>query len=203
MVEKTTLAARLHLRLPSYTAVAGFVIFTPLAFLHPDTYLFLTLLVVAPTLLVISIILIVWLTRDAIGNSQRQLLPILATLTILWAIPISFFFFNLTHEFELRETARWLASSQDYKKEVLKQPASANGELKHIEWDASGFAGVANNTVFLAFDPTDTLSTPARSHQSGKFNGIPCAVRHIRRLENRWYAVLFYTDEFWGQGECK
>jgi len=203
MIERTTQAGRLRWRLPPYVASAGFVIFTPLAFLHPDTYLFLTVFVVAPALFAISVVLIVWLVRDAVGNNQRQVLPILSALIILWAIPASFFLYNFSHLFELREAARWWASSHEYKSEVLPQPASAKGELKHIEWDASGFAGVANNTVFLVFDPADTLSTAAKSRQSGKFNGIPCEVRLIRRMENHWYAVLFYTDEYWGEGQCK
>jgi len=83
----------------------------------------------------------------------------------------------------------------------LAQPVPPNNELKHIEWDGSGFAGVANNTVYLAFDPTDALSTAAKSHQPGKFNGIPCKVLMVRRLESHWYTVLFYTDETWDQ--CK
>jgi hypothetical protein len=202
MVEKTTQVGGLRWRLPSYAAIIGFVIFTPIAVCHPDTFLFLNAFVVAPTLFAISVILIVWLIREAIGNSRRQLLPILATLTILWAIPASLFLYNRQHPFELHETARWLASSHDYKSEVLAQPTSVKGELKHIEWDASGFAGVANNTVFLVFDPADTLSTAAMSRKSGKFDGIPCDVRLVRRLESRWYAVLFYTDEYWGQGKC-
>jgi hypothetical protein len=202
MVGKTIQAGRLHWRLPSYTAIAGFVIFTPLAFLRPEISFFLALFVIAPALIAISVVVIVWLIYDAICYGERQLPPILGTLTILWAIPISLFFYNHEHPFELHETARWLASSHEYKSEVLAQPASANGELKHIEWDASGFAGIANNTVYLVFDPADTLSTAAKNHQPGKFNGIPCEVRLIRRLESHWYAVLFYTDEFWRQG-CK
>jgi hypothetical protein len=202
VAEKTTLAERLHWRLPSYSAIAGFVIFTPLAFLHPDKYLYVTVFVVAPALIAISIIVIVWLVYDAVCYGQRQLQPILGALAILWIIPASFFIYNFTHLFELRESARWIASSHEYKREVLAQPNSTNEELKHIEWDASGFAGVANNTVYLVFDPGDTLSTAAKRGQSGKLNGIPCEVPLIRRLESHWYAVRFYTDEYWGEG-CK
>ncbi|MGA8144794.1 MAG: hypothetical protein WB987_12975 [Candidatus Acidiferrales bacterium] len=202
MVEKATQAGRLRRRLPSYAVIVGLVIFIPIAICHPDRFLFLDIFIVAPILFAVSVILIVCLIRAAVGNSQRQLLPILLTLTIIWAIPTSLFFYNLKHPFELHETARWLASSQHYKNKVLAQPTSANGELKHIEWDASGFAGLANNTVFLVFDPADTLSAAAKSRQPGKFNGIPCEVRLIRRLENQWYAVLFSTDEYWGQGKC-
>lgn len=124
-------------------------------------------------------------------------------LIIIWAIPMSLFFYERSHPFELHDTVRWLAHSRKYKSEVLAQPSSANGELKHIEWDASGFAGTANDTVFLVFDPEDSLSTAAESGQPGRIKGIACEVRIIRRLESHWYAVLFYTDEYWGQGECR
>jgi len=68
-----------------------------------------------------------------------------------------------------------------------------------MEWEATGFAGVANNTVYLVFDPTDVLSQAARSHSPGKYRGIPCEVLLVRRLESHWYSVWFYTDEEWGQ----
>jgi hypothetical protein len=93
----------------------------------------------------------------------------------------------------------WLLWSHSFKAEVLAQPAPANGELRHMEWEATGFGGVANNTVYLVFDPTDSLSAAARSHSPGKFTGVPCEVRRVRRLESQWYAARFYTDELWGQ----
>ena len=201
MVEKTTDAGRSSWHLPTYAAIVKFVVLISIAICPTDPVLFLTVLVVAPTLLVISTILIVLLVRAAFGRRHRQLLSILATLAILWAIPTSLFFFEHEHPYAIRETARWLAWSHEYKDKVLAQPTPANGDLKHIEWEASGFAGVANVTVYLAFDPADTLSTAAKSHRPGIFNGIPCEVLTVRRLESHWYAVLFYTDQTWGQ--CK
>jgi hypothetical protein len=58
---------------------------------------------------------------------------------------------------------------------------------------------VANNTAYLVFDPANTLSAAAKNNQAAEFNGVPCKVRAIRRLENHWYAVLFYTDQAWGE----
>jgi hypothetical protein len=201
MVEETTQAGRLAWRLPLYAAIAGFIIFTPLVFLQADTYDFLTLFVVAPILSVITIIVIVWLVYYAVCYGQRQIQPILCSLAILWVIPSSLLLYNLAYPVQLRETARWFASSQNYKRQVLAQPDPANGQLKHIEWDGWGWAAQDTN-VYLVFDPTDSLSAAAKSRQPGKFNGIPCAVPHIRRLESQWYAVRFYTDDFWGRGEC-
>jgi hypothetical protein len=155
----------------------------------------LFLFVVAPILLVISILLLIY---AAIGKGRRQRLPLLSMLAILWAISTSLFVFDLRHPSAIRTAARWLVWSHEYKDKVLAQPTSANGDLKHIEWDGWGMFG-QDTSVFLVFDPTDTLSTAAVRHQSGKFNGIPCEVPAVRRLEKHWYTVLFYTNQYWRQ----
>jgi hypothetical protein len=98
----------------------------------------------------------------------------------------------------VRSAARWFASSHRYKAEVLAQPASAVGTLKHIQWDGWGWAG-QDTTVYLVFDPADSLSAAARSHRAGKFKGLPCEVDSVSRLETHWYTVQFYTNEFWGR----
>jgi hypothetical protein len=101
-----------------------------------------------------------------------------------------------------RDAVRWLLWSGTYKSEVLAQPAPPNGELKHIEWDGWGFAGL-DNTVFLVFDPTDALAAAARSEASGKFPGLPCEVVWVHRLERQWYTARFYTNTYWNFcGDC-
>ncbi|MGA7916457.1 MAG: hypothetical protein WCA00_14575, partial [Candidatus Acidiferrales bacterium] len=90
--------------------------------------------------------------------------------------------------------ARWLLSSRRYKSDVWSRPAPPDGELKHIEWDAWGWAG-SDTTVYLVFDPTDSLSLAAATHESGKFAGIPCEVPKVSRLESQWYLVTFYTNQ--------
>jgi hypothetical protein len=99
----------------------------------------------------------------------------------------------------VRTVARWLVRSHHYKAEVMVQPNSVNGELKHIEWDGWGFPGAGDTTVYLVFDPTDSLVAAAKTRQTGKFSGIPCEVFSVRRLERGWYTVQFYTDEWWGR----
>jgi len=98
----------------------------------------------------------------------------------------------------VRTAARWLVRSHHYKAQVLAQPASASGELKHIEWDGWGWAG-QDTTLYLVFDPTDSLSAAAKNRSPGKFSGIPCEVFRVRRLESHWYTAQFYTNEFWGR----
>ena len=98
----------------------------------------------------------------------------------------------------VKTTARWGLWSHRYKSQVLSQPTSPSGDLKHIEWDGWGWAG-QDTTVYLVFDPTDSLSLAASTHQSGKFSGIPCEIPEVSRFESQWYAVTFYTNQEWGR----
>ena len=90
--------------------------------------------------------------------------------------------------------------SGGYKARVLAQPSGE--ELKHAEWDGWGFAG-ADTTVFLVFDPTDSLAEELGAQPPVKARGLPCEVVRVRRLDSQWYAVLFYTETYWGQGDCR
>ena len=98
----------------------------------------------------------------------------------------------------IRTTAKWLVLSRHYKAEVLAQPASATGQFRHIAWDGWGWAG-QDTAIYLVFDPTDSLSAAASSHRPGMYARLPCEVFRVRRLESDWYAVQFYTNEFWGR----
>jgi hypothetical protein len=140
--------------------------------------------VIAPILLISGISLFIY---AAIGKNRRRALRLLSILAIVWIIGTACY----AYAQEIRSTARWLIRSGDYKAQVLAQPQPPNGELKHIEWDELGMFA-QDWTVFLVFDPTDSLSRPARSGQSGKFNGIPCEVVRVHRMESHWYTVLFF-----------
>jgi hypothetical protein len=96
----------------------------------------------------------------------------------------------------LRDYGRWALRSDIYKSQLLSLPAPNEGELRHMEWDGWGFAGM-DTTVYLAFDPDDMLASQIKDHSAGKFIGIPCEVPRVRRLENHWYAVLYFTDSSW------
>jgi hypothetical protein len=101
----------------------------------------------------------------------------------------------------VRDHVRWLFLSAGYKGRVLAQPA--NEQLRHAEWDSWGFAGVGDTTEFLVFDPADSLAGASEALPPVKARGLPCEVVRVRRLDRQWYAVLFYTDTYWGQGACK
>jgi len=89
--------------------------------------------------------------------------------------------------------------SHRYQAEVLAQPA-VNGEFRHIGWDGWGFPGAGNTVEYLVLDPEDSLAGVAKNHQSGKLDGIPCAVPPVHRRNNHWYVVLYYTGEDWVRG---
>ena len=191
MTEKRE-AGRFRWREPLYLSIAGSIILFAAAICQADISLFLNVFVIAPVLITLSIALLTYL----VVRHRPQFLPFVAAVAILWAVAVFLFHYNREHPFGLHETAKWLVWSREYKQEVLGQP-SLNGDLKHIEWDGSGFAGVANNTVYLVFDPSDSLSKA--NGESLRFNGKSCSVWGVRRLERHWYAVLFYTDQTWDE----
>jgi hypothetical protein len=100
---------------------------------------------------------------------------------------------------QLRPILRWTLWSHRYKSELLAQATPANGQLKHVEWERSGWGPIGPTIVYLVFDPTDSLSVAAKSRHAGWFSGIPCEVPRVQRLESHWYAVTFYTEESWGE----
>jgi len=97
---------------------------------------------------------------------------------------------------DVHTTGRWLIQSGKYKAEILAQPNPPSRELKHAEWDAWGIAGM-DTVAYLVFDPNDSLRGAAQNRSAGKFPGIPCKVANVRRLEQRWYEVWFYTNTDW------
>ena len=130
-----------------------------------------------------------------IRKKPRQRLSILLALVAFLASSAAL----LKNEGTLRPSIRWQLWSHQYKAELLAQPTPAKSELKHVEWDGWGFVPSGNNVVYLVFDPTDSLAYAAKTHAPGRFNGLPCEVPLVRRLERQWYSVRFYTDEEWGQ----
>jgi hypothetical protein len=52
-------------------------------------------------------------------------------------------------------------------------------------------------TVAPAFEKLGPTFPPVKAR------ALPCEVVRVRRLDRQWYAVLFYTDTYWGQGACK
>jgi hypothetical protein len=145
--------------------------------------------------LLVFLTCVVMLVTAAVQKRPRQCISM--SLTLIAFLGVSLFL--LKEQGTIRPSIRWLLWSGRFKAEVMAQRPSPKGELRHMEWEATGFAGVANNTVYLVFDPTDSLALAAKSHSPVKSSGIPCEVLRVLRLESHWYSVAFYTDEEWGQ----
>jgi hypothetical protein len=171
-----------------YAGLVAMVLFVAINLCRSDTALFLYLFIAAPVLVGSTISLMAFL---ALSKNHRWYLSLVPALAIVYVIAAATFL----HGFDIRTRARWLVWSHEYKTLVLAQPQPSNGGLKHIEWDGWGAFG-QDFSVFLVFDPEDSLSGPAGDHLYGKFSGIPCEVDNVRRLDAQWYTVLFdgYVD---------
>jgi hypothetical protein len=174
----------LDLRPHLYALLAAIVVFLPLLIVSNLDVLYL--FIVIPILLIIGLCVLIY---AAVRRNPRVALA----LAVFWTASALLF----VYPSEVRSPIKWLVWSSEYKQQVLAQPSASNGDFKHIEWDGWGWAGM-DTTIYLVFDPTDSLAASAKSHQPGKFNGIPCMVPWVRRMQSHWYTVMFYTDKDWG-----
>ncbi len=189
---QTTSMKKAHLQVefrwwfPAWVAACSVIAFLPLIVNGSDfaglLYVFVTIPVVSLTLL-----------TTAFRQKGKQRVAALAAFTI-------FVFFTATlfkNFYSLRNRARWFAYSEPYMRAIAAQPVPASGKLKHIEWDGWGFTGAGDTVVYLVFDPSNSLAVAAKTHEQGKYSGLPCEVVRVQRLEDDWYTVLFYTDTDW------
>jgi len=175
--------------LPIFAFGGGCVLLLLLFVCNADTDL-LYIFLIGP---IVCLVLLVLMIASAIRKKLRRSLSMLLTLTLFFLVSAAL----LKNEAAIRPKLRWLLFSREFKTQVLAQPLPANGELKHVEWDGWGGAPVGDWTAYVVFDPTDSLSTEAKSNSSGKFRGIPCNVDVVRRLENHWYSVTLSMNEWW------
>ncbi len=115
-----------------------------------------------------------------------------------FALGVGTILFAVLYEisFAVRGPVRWALHRGEFKAQVERLPEPPKGELKHLDWDGWGFAGMGTE-VYLVFDPTDSLARAAASHRPDKAAGVPCKFDRARRLERHWYAVVYYTDQRW------
>ena len=177
-------------RLFWFVTLPVFVASFALAVCQPDTADLLYLFVAGPLLLVLSGALLVYVVK---GKNRRISM---LTLAIAWLVILPFFVYHR----QIRTEVRWSLWSHQYKTALLAKQTSSEAELKHMEWDGWGWAGM-DTTVYLVFDPTNSLASAASRHLDGKFAGIPCEVSEVSRLESQWYAVMFYTNQDWDHSD--
>ena len=180
-----TATNRFNWRLPFCGALGAMIVVLPKMTFGDDFGTFLYTVGIAAT---IGLILVVIAIRTIRRQSLSTLSMLVAFCSVLWLL--------WTISDYMRTTGRWLIHSKTYKAKVLAQANPTNEEFKHLEWDGWGFAG-SDTTVYLVFDPHDSLAMAAKRGQPRKFNGIPCEVPGVRRLEDDWYTVQFYTNTDW------
>lgn len=105
----------------------------------------------------------------------------------------------LNSQQQIRPHFLWLVWSDRYKSEVLANPAVANGEFKHMEWDGDGWGSGATGDWmgYVVFDPSDSLSAARKKNVPTEYAGIPCKVILVRRLEKQWYSIVLDMNQFW------
>jgi hypothetical protein len=169
--------------MPSIAALAFILIFLPLL-LIPDTHDDYFLLVL-PAIFIAGI-------GSLIYAAVRKKFRIALLVCAFWALSV----FIVSHDFPIRTCIRWTLFSHRYQNQVLAQPEPLDGSLKHMEWDGWGWAGM-DFSVFLVFDPTDSLTEFAKAGLFGKVPRLPCDVSEIRQLGPHWYIVMFdgYVDQ--------
>jgi hypothetical protein len=174
---------QLRWRMPMYAALAAVLVFLPQVISSNTDVLYL--FVIVPGLVLIGICVLIY-------AAIRKKLPIAVMVATFCAVSAVIFLYN----FQIRTSTRWFLWSGQYENKVLAVSTPVNGDLKHIEWDGGGWGG-QDFSVFLVFDPTDSLSGPAQNNQSGKLHGIPCQVSSVRRMDSHWYIVFFdaYVDQ--------
>src|SRR5579862_5282981 len=170
-------------RLPLYAVLAAWIVFFPLV-VHPSGTDILYIFAVVPGLSIAGICALIY-------AAVRRNVSIAVFVMTFFIVLGSLLAFEVKRPVEIRSALRWRLWPAEYKAQVLAQPASPDGDFKHIEWDEWGFGPVADTTLYLVFDPADSLAAELKEHRSGKFSGIPCEVPRVRRLESHWYTVLF------------
>jgi len=169
-------------RLPLYGALAAMLVFFPRIVFGN---FFITILLGA--IICLALLLVALLTIRRYPTSSLLMLAVFCV--VCWTL--------LRVSDDVRTVGRWSIYKNTYKAQVLAQPSSTDGRLKHVEWDGWGFAGVGDTVLYLVFNPNDSLASAARAGSPGKFIGIPCEVLYVRRLEPQWYIILFYTETDW------
>jgi hypothetical protein len=177
MFGKSDQQNRIDWWLPFYAAAVALIVFLPILMFNGfDVTEMVYVFVFIPLgSLFFALVLLV----TAFIKKATPSLTIFLMFPAYWAVSVLLFM----NSAELRTRTRWLIHSNEFKSDLLAHSIPANGDLRHIEWDGWGWAGM-DTTEYLVFDPADSLAGAAKTHSKGKFPGIPCEVPRVHRLES-------------------
>ena len=174
MTERSPRGQSFDVRLPLLAGLVTFAVLLPIT-IYNDFDQFLFILVAG---LAVGLVLLVISGIAAVRRRWMQSLAVLSMLAVFCGVS----WIMARNSSEIRADGRWLLWAKKYKAQALAQDPPKYGELQHMEWDVYGWVGM-DTTVYLVFDPNDSLAAAARSRTSGKFKGIPCEVPPVHRLE--------------------
>lgn len=189
MVEELSHKRKFNWWLPLVGAIAALVVLAPKLINGNDFGAFLLTGVLAGVVALVLLVIVINTLRRWTLATATMLVTFCLTCVLLFRISDA-----------VRTRVRWSVRSASYKARVLSEPQPPTSELKHVEWDAWGGVGAGDTEVYLIFDPSNSLAGPAKLGRPGKYQGIPCEVLRVRRLESKWYTAHFYTDTAWQSG---
>jgi hypothetical protein len=189
MARQAAPADRFRWQLSVWAVVCTTILFVPLVIWNIDFGLILYFLFASIAILVELIITIVLANR----TRHRRWLSFLAMIVATCATSSLLF----TNAFFIHTRGHWITQGSQSSAAVLAQPTPSAGDLKHVEWDGWGWGG-NDTTVYLVFDPIDSLASAAKNHASGRISSALCGISRMQRLEKNWYSVVFYTNDAWG-----
>jgi hypothetical protein len=115
-------------QLPLYGAFAAIlVLFPKIVFGNDVGTIFITMLLGAIVCVALLIVAVLKIRRHTIAS----LLMVVVFCAVCWAL--------VRISDDVRTVCRWALHENAYKAEVLAQPSSTDGRLKHVEWDGWGF----------------------------------------------------------------
>lgn len=153
----------------------------------------LRLFVLCPVLAMASV---VFLVAAVWTRGLRRRLSMLCVTALLWGMTPPLLGLGDRYSRLVDDRLRWWCWGGYYQRLILAQPAQV-GELRHVEWDGWGIAGIETE-AYLVFDPDDVVPSRAGLRESGQIRGIPCGVANTDRLSAHWSIVTMYTNTDWG-----
>ncbi|SEF51807.1 hypothetical protein SAMN05421819_0274 [Bryocella elongata] len=143
----------------------------------------------AYAVLLIPVVLVMLVLAFLAG--RRSALRSAALVLVLLAACFAIFRYRVFGHY-VRFEARWILHRDHFEREVLSNPDSQPSahDVRMKAWDLAG----RSNLVYLVFDPEDRLQFAPYVGKCRRSSALPIDALEIWRLEQRWYAVVLYSD---------
>ncbi len=181
-------------RLPVYlSAILVAILFV----ISDDLIQTLIFFLLTPTLVLAEVILVLL----AALRRRRNFLWVAGAIGVFFLCSTALIAYQRDDPQCIRSMLRWTLLSPNYKSEVLAQKQPLDGTSKHIEWDGWGGTPVGDWTMYLVYNPSDSLRSSLKERKSRMVPGVPCPVDRVHQLAAHWYTVLYPMSCWWD--DCK